>query len=589
MEIIEKLNTTVKTIETIYDYYKQEILIVNRNYQRKLVWSLEEKKKFIDSISNRFPIPLFLVAEIDYDGKKRYEIIDGMQRLEAIVSFIEGNFNIDGRYFDLDSTAATKYLKDHKSLFQRTPLLDRKLCRDISGYEIPLSVTLNDENGVIEEIFRRINSNGKHLSRHEIRQAGILNEFSHLVRSISENLRGDSSHDDILPLNKMKLLSLNNKGLDYGIQIPEIFWCKNGIITIENIRESRDEELVAYLLLSILTENSLAYTARTLDNIYTQNESDEYKKVLFGLRKYGREKVEAIFSLVFDEIRKTIEESSMTFANLIFGSNKNYVNRAYQVVFSAFYELLIVKNKEITNYNKLSQELKGVGKKELASKLGLIRDDNEERERSVNLLIGILEKHFIDRKVNDPTKVTGILKVETLINKSSSENNSYDFKIGFHCMDEKKFNEMNVAEVVKTLTAIGNRGKGTTGYILVGIADKDIDATWHKKFYKLNYTKVGKFNVCGIQGEINKGYKDIEHYRRKIEGLIKSCKIEPSYYTAQILENIEIVDYYDKPIVILKIEGKDDPIKYEGSYYVRQNTSTVPEVNDRQLWSRFLL
>lgn len=589
MEIIEKLNTTVKTIETIYDYYKEEILIVNRNYQRKLVWSLEEKVKFIDSIIKGYPIPLFLVAEMEHEGKKRYEIIDGMQRLEAIVSFIEGNFNINGKYFNLDSTSGTKLLKDNKVLVQMLPVLDRNLCRDVTGYEIPLSITLNDDDGVIEEIFRRINSNGKHLSRQEIRQAGILNDFSQLVREISENLRGDASHEEILPLNKMKLLSLNSRGLDYGINIPDIFWCKNNIITIENIRESRDEELVAYLLIGILSENKLSYTARTLDNIYTIEDSVEHKTVIKNLRKFGREKTELIFNLVFEELRKTIEESKKTFSNLLFSSNKNYVNRAYQVVFSAFYELLILKNKEITSYERLSQALSDVGVKELANKLEFIRENNEERERAINVLVGILEKHFIERKVNDPTKVTGILKIETLLTKSGTENNSYDFKIGFHTMDEKRFGNNNREDVLKTLTAIGNRGKGTTGYVLIGIADKEIDAIRYKKFYGLNYLKIRKFNVCGIQGEVDKGYNDIEHYRRKLEGVIKGSKIEPSYYADQILENIEIVDYYDKPILILKIEGKDDPIKFQGNYHVRQNTSTVLELNERQLWKRFLL
>lgn len=589
MEIIDKLNTTVRTIETIYSFYKEEILIVNRNYQRKLVWSLDEKVKFIDSIIRGFPIPLFLVAEMEYTGKKRYEIIDGMQRLEAIVSFIEGNFQVNGKYFDLNSTSVTKFLKDDNLLIQKHPILDRALCRDITSYEIPLSITLNNEDGIIEEIFRRINSNGKHLSRQEIRQAGILNEFSRIVREISEALRGDASHEEILPLNKMKLLSLNNRGLDYGIQIPNIFWCKHNIITIENIRESRDEELVAYLLIGILTNNKLSYSARSLDLIYTVEESDEYKIVIESLRKYGKEKIEMLFNLVFDELRKTIEASGKSFANLLFSANKNYVNRAYQIVFSAFYDLLIIKNREIISYQKLAHELKDVGLKELAIKLEHVRENNEERRRAINLLVGIIEKHFIERKINDPTKVTGIIKLETLLTKSGTEDNCYDFKIGFHRMEEKSFESTNINDVIKTLTAMGNKGKGTIGYVLVGIADKESDAMRFKKFYNLKYLKVGKFNVCGIQGEAIKGYKDLEHYRRKFEGVIKNLKVEPGYYIDQILENMELVDYYDKSILILKIEAKDDPIKFEGDYFVRQNTSTVPEFNERQLWSRFIL
>lgn len=589
MEIHEKLNITARTIETIYDFYKDEILIVNRNYQRKLVWSLEEKVKFIDSISKGYPVPLFLVAEIDYEGKKRYEIIDGMQRLEAIVSFIEGNYHLYGKYFDLDTTSVTKLLKDEGILKQNYPILDRKICKDITSYEIPLSITLNNEEGIIQEIFRRINSNGKHLSRQEIRQAGLLNDFTKLVREISESIRGDSSHDDVLPLNKMKNISLNSKGLNYGINVSDIFWCKNGIITIENIRESRDEELVAYLLIGILTNNQFNYSARLLDNIYTSAESHEYKTVIEEFRKYGRDRLIRIFHLVFDEIRKTVEESEKSFADLLFGNSKNYVNRAYQIVFAAFYELLIKRNKQIINYKNLAQDIKGIGLRELSSKLELVRDNKEERIRAINLLVGIIEKHFVERSGDDPIKVTGITKIETLLNKSKTENNCYDFKIGFHTMDEANFSNTNYKEVIKTLTAIANRGKGTKGYVLIGIADKKKDAERFYTFYGQKHIKVGNFYICGVQAEIAKDYRDSEDYRRRFETELRRMNIEPDYYISQILEKMEFVDYYDKSILILEIEGRDDPIKFDGTYYIRQNTSTVPEKNERQLWQRFLL
>ncbi|MBQ1112928.1 DUF262 domain-containing protein [Streptomyces sp. C3-3] len=62
---------------------------MNRRYQRKLVWTVEEKCDLIDSILSDLPIPLILVAEISGEGGTSYELIDGMQRLNAIFSFIE--------------------------------------------------------------------------------------------------------------------------------------------------------------------------------------------------------------------------------------------------------------------------------------------------------------------------------------------------------------------------------------------------------------------------------------------------------------------------------------------------------------------
>ena len=64
MDINNNLQVQSLTIETMYNYYKSNKLIVNRRYQRKLVWTVEEKEAFIDSISINYPVPIFLVAEV---------------------------------------------------------------------------------------------------------------------------------------------------------------------------------------------------------------------------------------------------------------------------------------------------------------------------------------------------------------------------------------------------------------------------------------------------------------------------------------------------------------------------------------------
>ncbi|MFE4494676.1 DUF262 domain-containing protein [Streptomyces niveus] len=79
------------SIQEAYSLYRSEKMIVNRNYQRKLVWGVDEKVHLIDSILKGFPIPLFLLAET-VDGN--FEIIDGMQRLDAIFGFIEHKYAI---------------------------------------------------------------------------------------------------------------------------------------------------------------------------------------------------------------------------------------------------------------------------------------------------------------------------------------------------------------------------------------------------------------------------------------------------------------------------------------------------------------
>ncbi len=53
----ENLDIDSKTAEELYEWYLDDKLIINRRYQRKLVWSLEEKTALISSMTQQYPIP----------------------------------------------------------------------------------------------------------------------------------------------------------------------------------------------------------------------------------------------------------------------------------------------------------------------------------------------------------------------------------------------------------------------------------------------------------------------------------------------------------------------------------------------------
>jgi hypothetical protein len=72
-------------------------------YQRELVWTLEQKKNFIRSIFNRLTIGILVYHVLGFDeyvlkenSKHSYGIIDGLQRVSAIKSFINDEFDVDG-------------------------------------------------------------------------------------------------------------------------------------------------------------------------------------------------------------------------------------------------------------------------------------------------------------------------------------------------------------------------------------------------------------------------------------------------------------------------------------------------------------
>ena len=114
-----------ESIQKLYTDYLSQRFAVNRRYQRKLVWTVEEKRALIDSILRDLPVPLVLVAAISGEQPYVYEIIDGMQRLNAIFAFIENEYYVDGKYFDLEALADTKEMNDDGQLEQKQPVRAR--------------------------------------------------------------------------------------------------------------------------------------------------------------------------------------------------------------------------------------------------------------------------------------------------------------------------------------------------------------------------------------------------------------------------------------------------------------------------------
>lgn len=72
----------------------------NPEYQRDLCWTLDDKIKLIHSIFMDADIGKFAFIQLPYkENSPSYEVLDGKQRLNALVEFYEDKFKYDGHYF----------------------------------------------------------------------------------------------------------------------------------------------------------------------------------------------------------------------------------------------------------------------------------------------------------------------------------------------------------------------------------------------------------------------------------------------------------------------------------------------------------
>lgn len=101
-------------------------------YQRDYVWDQEDKARLIDSIYSNIEIGKF--AFIKYSDKKlaevnckiSYEILDGKQRMRAILDFYEDRFKYNGFYFSELSKIDQNHFEQHKVVTAETEELSKE-------------------------------------------------------------------------------------------------------------------------------------------------------------------------------------------------------------------------------------------------------------------------------------------------------------------------------------------------------------------------------------------------------------------------------------------------------------------------------
>jgi len=456
--------------------------------------------------------------------------------------------------------------------------LPRSRCEIIASYVLPISVYSFDDEQKIDEVFRRINSNGKYLSRQELRAAGATGYFPDLVRKLSSEIRTDASASDVLPLNRMKVISITNKELDYGIRIDDVFWVKNNILTKEMVRESKDEEVIADLISYIALPEALLSSSDALDKFYGLKKSTRKEEIEIAIQKNNPEKIRLQFLRVYDQIRYTLDESGEKFNQLILDQNAQKVPRYFQAVFLSFYDLMFKEQMEVANSPKLIGSLKNIG-----SHINITTGGNwsaANKTKNIGAVKGIIASSFKKKDSIDPATDSWLTEFETLLTQSRTEQNLYDFKQGFTRLDGVgEFDKESFNKIIKTLTAIANYGPKAKGYICVGVTDRLADSQKVKELHNIDSIVYRNFHITGIGHEASRIKGSLDAFFKWLIQEIQNQPIEQSVKD-RISSEVRIISYSEKDVVIFSIQVARDPIMYDGNYYQRLG-SNVDQVDSR--------
>lgn len=158
-----------KMISELIGMIRREELILQPEFQRKLVWNINHKSAFIDTILKGYPFPEIYLSQsgIDFETLKSQQVVvDGQQRLSTIMQYVEGIPEQNWKGIPLFKDLST----DQKN--------------DFLNYNVVVRNLQDASEDVVKEVFRRINQTKFNLEQIEIQNALYDGEFISAAKEI---------------------------------------------------------------------------------------------------------------------------------------------------------------------------------------------------------------------------------------------------------------------------------------------------------------------------------------------------------------------------------------------------------------------
>lgn len=166
-----QVSTSNWTIHKLYeDFYKNDNLLFNTEYQRSGVWGVKKKQKLIDSIVKQYNIGMIFLREKD----DIYEVLDGQQRLKSIFDFMENFY----------STSA-QFTPELGEIYFDDLTHDRDRYSRFVAFDINVAIVKNADDETTADIFLRLQE-GMPLNTAEKLNA-MRGQFRNIILDISKH------------------------------------------------------------------------------------------------------------------------------------------------------------------------------------------------------------------------------------------------------------------------------------------------------------------------------------------------------------------------------------------------------------------
>ena len=315
------------SITEIYQKIKNGDLILNPDYQRNEVWPPSKQISFIESLFMEIMIPPIYVVEVpgfDIFERKKYEVVDGKQRLTTIKKFINDELILDKRYLEYysDLYDGKKFMEIYNEYYEKA---NQVLSSILDIYVI----TSNSPAETKYDIFARLNKGAEPLKVNEIRKAIYHSEVTQIIdkfinERINEKNDRNKEYLEIFSDNDIKRFN------DYGRFYRSIAFFYNTDLKSRTVKNynSRPKQMIDGVLQAFQKKeqsfekdeiDKILVKTLELMKIFENNPNKEYlidSCIPFALSNWDNLKSNISDITQNKEIKKTFEKSKATTSNV---------------------------------------------------------------------------------------------------------------------------------------------------------------------------------------------------------------------------------------------------------------------------------
>lgn len=170
----QQFSTRNYSVRDFEEWNDRNELVLAPKFQRRDVWNPKAKSYLIDTIIRGKPIPkLYMRQSVVPAGRRTTrEIVDGQQRLRAVLGYVKDGFKISRAH--------------HKefggALFSE---LDDRTQKDILKYEFVVDLLQDMPDREVYDLFARINTFSEKLKPQELRNAKYFGDFKSCVYELA--------------------------------------------------------------------------------------------------------------------------------------------------------------------------------------------------------------------------------------------------------------------------------------------------------------------------------------------------------------------------------------------------------------------